>query len=252
MIRTKKILAAFAACLMMMLPLSMTVFAELNNTDLPRVVDEEMLLDDGQIESLENKISDITKKYDFDVVIYTTYSIEGKNAQDFADAFYDKSGYGTGKKNDGIILLVSTEFNDGGIAANGYGEKVFSDEKCNDIAGKIAGYLHNGDYNAGFNEFLTQVESELSGYKPKMILISLGIGFGIGLVVAVIVVLVLRGQLKSVALQKSAANYEVPGSMNVTRSHDMFLYKQVTKTRKESSDSSGSSSSSSSGTSFKF
>ena len=252
MIRTKKILAAFAACLMMLFPLSISVFAELNDPELPRVVDDEMLLDDGQISSLENRISDITEKYDFDVVIYTTYSIGGQTAQDFADNFYDKNGYGTGKKNDGIILLVSTEFNDGGIAANGYGEKVFSDEKCNDIAGKIAGYLHDGNYNAGFNEFLTQVEDEISGYKPKMILISLGIGFGIGLVVAVIVVLVLRGQLKSVALQKSAANYEVPGSMNVTRSHDMFLYKQVTKTRKESSDSSGSSSSSSSGTSFKF
>jgi len=251
MIRTKKILAAFASCLMMMLPLSMTVFAELNNSDLPRVVDEEMLLDDGQIESLENKISDITKKYDFDVVIVTTYSLDGRSSQEYAYDYYDYNGYGAGKEKDGILLLVSMEDRDWAISGTGYGKNVFGDEKCQEIGSDVAEYLHNGKYNEAFNEFLSQVESSLSGYKPKMILISLGIGFGIGLVVAVIVVLVLRGQLKSVALQKSAANYEVPGSMNVTRSHDMFLYKHVSKTKKASSDSS-SSSSGHSGASGKF
>ena len=62
----------------------------------------------------------------------------------------------------------------------------------------------------------------------------------IGLVIGLIVVLVLKGQLKSVHQQHLAHDYVKEGSMNLTIQRDMFLYRNVTRTKRESSGSSGS------------
>jgi uncharacterized protein len=65
---------------------------------------------------------------------------------------------------------------------------------------------------------------------------------GVGLVIGLIVVLILKGQLKSVRRQNQANAYIRPGSMQVTVARDLFLYRNVTKTRRQSNNSSGGSS----------
>ena len=70
---------------------------------------------------------------------------------------------------------------------------------------------------------------------------SLLLGFGIGLPIGLIVVVVLLVQLKSVHQQDRAKVYVKPGSMRVTRRNDIFLYRNVSRTKKETNNSSGSS-----------
>lgn len=60
-----------------------------------------------------------------------------------------------------------------------------------------------------------------------MIIISLTAGF----VIALIVVSTMKGQLKSVRRASGASSYEVPGSLNVTRVQDIYLYRTVAKRR---------------------
>ena len=76
---------------------------------------------------------------------------------------------------------------------------------------------------------------------------------GIGLVLAWVVVHVMKSQLRSVAFQENAASYVREGSMNLTNSRELFLYRDVHRTERpkesSSSDSGGSSThTSSSGT----
>ena len=55
---------------------------------------------------------------------------------------------------------------------------------------------------------------------------------GIGLLVAFIVTAVMKGQLKTVHHNDSAADYVRPGSMQVDISTEQFLYRNVTRTPK--------------------
>ena len=62
----------------------------------------------------------------------------------------------------------------------------------------------------------------------------------IGLAAGVIVVLILKGQLKSVKRQNQAASYIRDGSMHLTANSDLFLYRNISRTRRQTSSSSGS------------
>ena len=61
----------------------------------------------------------------------------------------------------------------------------------------------------------------------------------IGIVIGLITVLVLKGQLKSVRMQNQANNYMIPGSMRLTHSADIFLYRNVTRVAKPQNNNSG-------------
>lgn len=61
---------------------------------------------------------------------------------------------------------------------------------------------------------------------------NLGISFAIGLVFALIVTGIMRAQLKSVHAQRDASDYVKPGSLNVTRRQDLFLYREIRRIEK--------------------
>ena len=105
------------------------------------------------------------------------------------------------------------------------------------------GDLSDGDYAGAFNQFADECAYYLDGHingfpfnAGKSLAISLIVGVVIGLIVA----FVLKGQLKSVHSQSRAQEYVKTGSMHVNLSNDMFLYRTVTRTKKQSSSSSGS------------
>jgi len=50
-----------------------------------------------------------------------------------------------------------------------------------------------------------------------------------GLVISLIITGVMRSQMKSVRAERAARNYIRHNSMNILRSHDLYLYSHVTK-----------------------
>ena len=66
----------------------------------------------------------------------------------------------------------------------------------------------------------------------QYILISLAVGFVIGLIVA----LILKAQLKSVYRQNRADDYVRPESMHVNLHRDIFLYRNVTRVKRENNN----------------
>lgn len=64
------------------------------------------------------------------------------------------------------------------------------------------------------------------------------IALGIGLLVALIVTLIMKGQLRSVRFKHSASDYVRSGSLRLTQSHDLYLYRNVTRTPRPKNNSS--------------
>ena len=126
-------------------------------------------------------------------------------------------------------------------------------------------FMADGDYAGVFRTFVqwsdTYIDAARAGHpydvnnlpREPLSLMYLFLALGIGLVLAWVVVHVMKSQLRSVAFQENAASYVREGSMNLTNSRELFLYRDVHRTEHveaKDSDSSGGSSThtSSSGT----
>ena len=252
----KKVFLSGLACLSLIVPLSAGAEGKLNDADLPRVVDEADLLSDSEEKELAGKIEDLTDKYDFDIVIVTADTINGETPMAYADDYYDYNGYGAGADNDGILLLLSMEDRDWWISTTGYGIDAFTDYGIDVIGDEIVPDLSNGDYYSAFTEFIDLTDDFLAeaekgtpydiDHKYKTFsdyIIAVGIGLFIGLIIAVISVLVMKSKMKTVAMQNNANNYVVNNSLRLDRSNDIFIYRNVTKTRRPEPSSSGGGSS---------
>ena len=214
------------------------------------VFDEADLLSDGEELALTEKLMAIGGTYNAQIVVCTIESMDGGDIDVFLDYLYDEMGFGYGENHDGVLLLVCMDPREYRILSNGFAGEAIDNGDIDSIGDEIVSYLSAGDYAAAFDEFAAQCDDYLDGYlngypfnAGKKLVISLIIG----IVAGVIVAFVLKGQLKTVRKQNQANVYVKPGSMQVTVCNDFFLYRNITRTKKETKSSSGSGSSRSSG-----
>lgn len=199
------------------------------------------LIDDGAdllTEEQEAKLTiylrSLGEKLDISLVVVTVDSLGGKSPRSYADDYYDTYGF----LPDGALFLVSMEYRDWWVSTSGKCEDEISSDKIEDA---VVSYLSSGSYYAAFEAFGKSCEKQMT---PAYFLGAV-ICIAIGLVVALAVTLTLRSQMKSVRPQHSAASYICPGSLHVTTSRDIYLYRTHTVTAKPKSSSSGSHTSSS-------
>ena len=122
--------------------------------------------------------------------------------------------------------------------------KRLTDDEQNEIIDDVYFSLKGESYYSALNTISYEMNDKLT---PTLKWYMLPLAVGISFVIAMIIMMVQKGKLKSVSMQRGAANYIRPESMNVTASRDTFLYSTVSKTARESSSSSGGSSRTSSG-----
>ena len=107
----------------------------------------------------------------------------------------------------------------------------------------MASFLSGGDYFGAFDEFIDgcvyQIKGERNGF-PFNFGMSLLVSLAIGFVVALIATGIMRAKLRSVRTQSAAREYIKPGSMQLTRSTDLFLYRTMDRRRKPQNTSSSS------------
>ena len=260
--RLTAIITALLLCTMMTVPsvfaaeeyaTSIGPYDTIILSERSRMVDMADLLSDSEEKELQNQLDEISERQKVDVVVVTVDSLGSKSPMDYADDFYDYNDYGFGNKNDGILLLLSMEERDWYITTTGYGITAITDAGIDYISDKFVSYLSDGEYADGFevyaelcDEFITQAKTgkpydvnnmpkEPFKVFPKII-IALGIGFA----VAFVVTMMMKGQLKSVRRQAAADSYVKQGSMVITDSRDLYLYRTISRTaRPKSSSSSG-------------
>lgn len=216
------------------------------------LVDNADLLNDDEYNKLDNKLEEISTRLKCDVAVVTTKTLDGKSAQDYADDYFDYNGYGQGDDRDGVMLVyyITDDERYEYITTRGYGITAITDYGRELIFDEITPYIKTGasDFYKGFDKYADLCDEYITSAKngkiidyESSILACAGIGLGFGLIVALIVTAVLKSELKTVAMQRSATNYQKNNSLKITNQNDMFLYKEVTKTKIESSSSGGSS-----------
>lgn len=218
-----------------------------------RLMDMADLLTDAEERVLLNTLDRVSVRQKLDVVIITVDSLEGNDVVSFADDLYDYCQFGYGANRDGVLLLISMEDRDWYISTCGYGITAFTDAGIQYIGGQMKSDLSAGNYAAAFrtyiekcDEFITQARTgkpfdKSSLPKSPMSAIWIPISLLSGIVLAVITVSGMKAQLKTVRFQPEAKHYIKDGSLNITGSRDLFLYRTVDRTEKPRDTDSGSS-----------
>lgn len=212
------------------------------NTDL-FVIDDADLLTNGEEAKLAGVLMDYSQSNQAQLVIVTVSDAVG-DVDTYVEYVYDSMEFGYGVERDGVLLLLCMAEREYRILSNGYAGTAISEWEIDTIGETIVSDLSDGAYMQAFLAFANQCNYYLDGYINGFpfefgtnLVFALIAGFVIGLIVA----LVLKSQLKSVRKQSGANVYVKPGSMQVTTRRDIFLYRNVTRTRKSSNSSSGGS-----------
>jgi len=232
-----------------------------------RMVDSAELLTDAEETALRDKLDEISARQNMDVVIVTVDRTDERTVTEYADDYYDYNGY----REDGILLLVSLYDREWSISTAGYGITAFTDAGLDYMAEKFTDDLSAGRYSDAFasfaelcGEFITQAKTDRPydrGNLPKQpfhVFRTVLVSLGIGLAGAFFKTNSMKNQLKSVKSQTAASPYVKTGSMQVTESKEIFLYRQLGRVQRSQSSSGGSSTHTSSsgrthgGTSGKF
>ena len=269
---SKRLRSLFAALAALMLAVILTVPAfavEGGFADLYyRMNDSAGVLTEDEDNELEDALEELSLRQSFDVTIATIESLESvdyDSMEAYADDLYDYCQFGYGPDMDGVLLLVSVGDRKWHISTCGYGITAFTDAGIQYLGEQMKPFMADGDYAGAFRTFVqwsdTYIDAARAGrpYDVKTLPrdplspMYLVLAVGIGLVLAWVVVHVMKSQLRSVAFQENAASYVREGSMNLTNSRELFLYRDVQRTKhveEKDSDSSGGSSThtSSSGT----
>lgn len=233
------LILALLLCMSVVLCASATTSAE-NETGV--LYDEADLLTVAEENALRTKLREIGGAFNAQIVVATVLSVEG-DVSDYTEYVYDNMGFGFGQTKDGVLLLVSMDPRELRILSNGAAADAISMSAIERIGDAIAPDLSDGNYADAFGEFADQCVYYLDGYvngfpfnAGKNLVIALIVGLLVGLIVSY----VLKAQLKSVRKQERADVYVKQGSMELTTRLDLFLYRDVRKTRKASSSSSSS------------
>ncbi|MBE6711811.1 MAG: TPM domain-containing protein [Ruminococcaceae bacterium] len=228
-----------------------TVILPVTASEYLPLYDEADLLTDSEESALIAKLESVGAQYQMEVVVAAFETIGDYTPMEYADDFYDYNGYGYGENRDGLILIVAMDTSDWWISTRGEAIRTFTDAGIEYIGEQIVPYMSYGDFYSAFNEFADQCSTFMAQAQtgdpfdyhnlpeaPKAPFnagTALLVSLGLGLVIAAIYTGSLKGQLKSVKAQRAAASYVKNGSMNVTNSRDFFLYRNVTRTARETS-----------------
>ena len=267
--RLHSLFAALAA-LVLAVTLAVPAFAvEGGFADLYyRMYDGAGVLTEDEDNELEDALEELSLRQSFDVTIATIESLESVNAdsmEQYADDLYDYCQFGYGTDRDGVLLLVSVGDRKWHLSTCGYGITAFTDAGIQYLGQQLTPFMAEGDYAGAFRTFVQWADDYVTAAReghpydvntlPREPLspMYLVLALGIGLVLAWVIVGVMKGQLRSVAFQENAASYVREDSMKLTNQRDLFLYRDVQRTKhveENDSDSSGGSSThtSSSGT----
>lgn len=223
-----------------------TVLAEEEYAEaLPRVWDEADLLTEEEEAELLEKLDDISEAHSCDVAVVTVESTEGMEMDYFTGEFYLMNGYGMGEDRDGILLMIDMGSRGWYIDTVGYGMTAFTEAGREFIAEQFTPKLSDGNFMEAFtiygelcDDFLTQAEAgepydEDNLPHESLALFWLPVSVLIGLIIAGISTAVMKSSLKSVRSKKQALDYVCEGSMQVHHARDIFLYREVTRRKRE-------------------
>ncbi len=205
-----------------------------------RLVDNAGLLDEDEFTEVTKELDKVSEKWQFDVVVVTVGSLDGKTAEAYADDYFDYNGYGYGENKDGILFLVAMDDRAWHISTSGYGITVFTDYGLSYMSNRIVSDLSDEEYKKAFDQYATFCDQYLkaaengepydNGHHPWDLFdwkrLALSILFGC--FIAISWGKGKKALLKSVKKQEEASRYKTGEGLKLTVKQDRFVGQHVT------------------------
>lgn len=234
------ILILMALCLNLAVCVSASYF-DIVSEDDSLVYDGAGLLSQSEEKNLDAKLKSISQAYNAEIRVVVLSSSNGSDVDELLEYLYDGLGMGYGTNHDGVLLLVCMDPREYRILSNGFAGDAITPDDIEMIGDVIVSDLSGGKYYDAFNAFAQECQYYLDGYIngfPFDAGSTFVVSAVLGLLVAWIVTAVMKGQLKSVQMQRAASAYVKYGSLEITQSGDFFMYRNITRTERPQNNSS--------------
>ena len=236
----------FVACALGMLMLTGRAEAEA----AVRVEDMAGVLETSEISSIKEQLEEVSSKNGVDIGLCIAGSLEdtGRSSAQAAADYFNESWFGTECNSVVLFIALGTGSGDGlwQFSTTGSAIETLYDNAQLNIWADMQDDVRSGNYVAAFTAYAEGLNKYLVS-SPNY-----GLTGILAVVVGAIAGLIrggsLKSELKSVAVSTTASNCVKAGSFNLTRSGDVFLYRTVERTKRDTSDSSSSTHVSDSGT----
>ena len=251
----KKIAALLLAFVLFLMLLPFGPDIALAADELSFVEDRAGLLSEAQQMTLEKRASDLSAKYQCNVLVFTVSDMADygyrRNIDEFAYNYYTQFILDGDRGNDCVLLVLSMADRDSDLRAWGdYAKTAFSLYGIDNMLDKhVLSPLGSNDYYRAFTAFFDRAEQYFEMAEngrpfdakndPSKVVGRLVIAFVISVLIALLVCLVWRSKMKTARLARSADNYIPEGGFRLTGQGDWFLYRTVTRRKIEKSTSSG-------------
>ena len=111
------------------------------------------LIPEEDEKTLNSKLEEISEGYELEISVLTVTSTDGKDITAFADDYYDYNGFGFGKNDDGIMLVLDMENREFATTTHGTAIEIFTDYDLLRLEAEFVPYLSQGSYTDAFIAF---------------------------------------------------------------------------------------------------
>lgn len=240
-------------CLVLLLPVSAraAIFQ-----DVQYVVDQADILTDQENIELEGLAETLSQTYQMDILIAAVDDMNGMSAQEYAVSLNSDRGWWD--TDQAILFLIAMEEREWYIATFGDAIYIFTDYGLDRLGETAILSFSEGSYYDGFAAYLNMLpeyfqawqmgepidsysydpgpRDEVVHYTPvskESFWDVLPVSLLIGIVAAIISLFVMRASMNIKRRQHSAGDYLKPGSYHLRTQQDIFLYSNLSKTRRQ-------------------
>lgn len=133
-----------------------------SNVKKVRMNDEASLLTSNEKSDLTSQLDKLSEDNEFDIVVLTINSLNGKTDQEYAEEYYDSHNYGYGQNADGVLLLYALNDNRLYICTSGSGTTMLSNYYLDNMLSAIKPYFSRKEYYQGILEFIEMVKTKIA------------------------------------------------------------------------------------------
>lgn len=116
---------------------------------LPLIVDGGKFLSHSETSALLNRLNEIKKNENIEIIIVTRSSIGQKTASEYASDFFKYNGYGP----DSVMLLISGDERVWAVSTHGTATKIFTSALIDEMMDIVFTHLSTDDFYEAFESF---------------------------------------------------------------------------------------------------
>lgn len=125
----------------------------------PLLVDEAQVLTDSEARRIEEDLAEVSDAYDIDLVVLTVEDLDGQEAMDYADDYYDYNGYGRDADYSGALFLHCPDSRDYWISTCGRVADAVSDDAMEDLKAAVVECLRADDFAGAYETYVTGIDN---------------------------------------------------------------------------------------------